>query len=134
MFAGSARHARHLSGPHKVHAFLRTVAPACLSCMLLPALPGLVTSRSQALAVPLVPHCCRFSHPAIVIASICMLGACWSPPYYIPLPAYNLRKGGSYSAVLEGEDLVQRIPCACLCLHRCLAPASSALRAEPVQD
>lgn len=38
----------------------------------------------------------------MVFVMVTLLGAGWSAPYYIPLPAYNLRKGGSYSAVLEG--------------------------------
>ena len=33
---------------------------------------------------------------------LCSLGATVSVPYYIPLPAYNIRRGGAFSAVLEG--------------------------------
>ncbi|KAK9830389.1 hypothetical protein WJX72_011472 [[Myrmecia] bisecta] len=36
------------------------------------------------------------------IALIIGLGAALSIPYYVPLPAFSLRRGGNYSAVLEG--------------------------------
>ncbi len=34
----------------------------------------------------------------------CSLGATVSVPCYIPLPAYNIRRGGAFSAVLEGAS------------------------------
>lgn len=40
--------------------------------------------------------------PAAIVTAVILLGAGWAVPYYVPLPAYNLRKGGSFSAVLEG--------------------------------
>ena len=43
------------------------------------------------------------THPAAVVTAVILLGAGWAVPYYVPLPAYNLRKGGSFSAVLEGK-------------------------------
>lgn len=49
--------------------------------------------------------CCRVQHPAAIMTAVILLGAGWAVPYYVPLPAYNLRKGGSYSAVLEGSVL-----------------------------
>ena len=45
------------------------------------------------------------THPAAIVAAVILLGAGWAVPYYVPLPAYNLRKGGSFSAVLEGKLL-----------------------------
>ncbi|KAL3150361.1 hypothetical protein ABBQ32_000201 [Trebouxia sp. C0010 RCD-2024] len=44
----------------------------------------------------------KVTHPAAVVTAVILLGAGWAVPYYVPLPAYNLRKGGSFSAVLEG--------------------------------
>ena len=45
---------------------------------------------------------CRVQSPAAIVTAVILLGAGWAVPYYVPLPAYNLRKGGSFSAVLEG--------------------------------
>lgn len=59
----------------------------------------------------------RVTHPAAVVSAVILLGAGWAVPYYVPLPAYNLRKGGSFSAVLEGRA-------SCLC---CACSASSAV-------
>jgi sugar phosphate permease len=36
------------------------------------------------------------------VALVFLLGASVSVPYYVPLPAFNIRRGGSFSAVLEG--------------------------------
>lgn len=36
------------------------------------------------------------------ISLVFLLGASVSVPYYVPLPAFNIRRGGSFSAVLEG--------------------------------
>lgn len=44
----------------------------------------------------------KVTHPVAIVAAVILLGAGWAVPYYVPLPAYNLRKGGSFSAVLEG--------------------------------
>lgn len=44
----------------------------------------------------------RVQNPAAIVTAVILLGAGWAVPYYVPLPAYNLRKGGSFSAVLEG--------------------------------
>ncbi|KAA6423472.1 MAG: hypothetical protein FRX49_06532 [Trebouxia sp. A1-2] len=44
----------------------------------------------------------RVQSPAAIVTAVILLGAGWAVPYYVPLPAYNLRKGGSFSAVLEG--------------------------------
>ena len=51
--------------------------------------------------------------PAAIVTAVILLGAGWAVPYYVPLPAYNLRKGGSFSAVLEGIVSLlnfQRVP------------------------
>ena len=45
---------------------------------------------------------CRVQSPVAIVTAVILLGAGWAVPYYVPLPAYNLRKGGSFSAVLEG--------------------------------
>lgn len=42
----------------------------------------------------------------MIVTAVILLGAGWAVPYYVPLPAYNLRKGGSYSAVLEGLTFI----------------------------
>lgn len=49
---------------------------------------------------------CRIHSTAGIFVIMVLLGAGWAVPYYIPLPAYNLRKGGQYSAVLEGACCV----------------------------
>ena len=56
---------------------------------------------------------CRVQSPAAIVTAVILLGAGWAVPYYVPLPAYNLRKGGSFSAVLEGTVSLlnfQRLP------------------------
>ena len=60
----------------------------------------------------------RVTHPAAVVTAVILLGAGWAVPYYVPLPAYNLRKGGNFSAVLEGKS-------ACLC---CAGSGSSPMQ------
>ncbi len=61
-------------------------------------------SRSlEARAYSVLVWCpCRVQSPAAIVTAVILLGAGWAVPYYVPLPAYNLRKGGSFSAVLEG--------------------------------
>mmetsp|Transcript_17112 Transcript_17112/g.51192 ORF Transcript_17112/g.51192 Transcript_17112/m.51192 type:complete len:587 (+) Transcript_17112:144-1904(+) len=46
------------------------------------------------------------------IGLVCLLGASVSVPYYVPLPTFNIRRGGSFSAVLEGATETGAFFCA----------------------
>ncbi len=52
------------------------------------------------------------------IALVFLLGASVSVPYYVPLPAFNIRRGGAFSAVLEGGKAA-----ATRSFHLCLSDA-----------
>lgn len=49
---------------------------------------------------------------AATVALVFLLGASVSVPYYVPLPTFNIRRGGGFSAVLEGATETGAFFCA----------------------
>lgn len=66
--------------------------------------------------------------PVATIGLVFLLGASVSVPYYVPLPAFNIRRGGGFSAVLEGATETGAFAAAMLfdlAVGRMLAPGGS---------